>query len=353
MAAMGRLSHFSQRFVALRAALLICACCAGPLPGFAEPGVAEVLPPLAAQVEPLFAPPVEDAPPENQLWMICTRGLDDEPACGAPFSPAISRFRCGSGWTESSELEFLAEDHPGRVTVFLVHGNDTTEEEALDGGNTIYKLLTASDRCRRACGASPPVRLVIWSWPSTQMLCSLRRDARTKAERTETESYYLARAIDQLRPDQPISLLGYSFGARILVGSLHVLGGGEIDGRTLPARTYQERMPIRSVLLGAALDNDWLQPGAANQFALSQSDRMLILINPRDIALRFYPKLYPHRGPDALGLTGVQCPQSLGAEMSKVLQESVTDYVGARHSWDIYVKSAEIMARVKLELLFQ
>ena len=85
----------------------------------------------------------------------------------------------------------------------------------------MYRLLTAG------VDDATPIRFVIWSWPSAQVRGQLR-DVRTKANRTELAGYCLAWVLTHLPETQQVSLLGYSFGARIATGAMHLVGGGEL-----------------------------------------------------------------------------------------------------------------------------
>ena len=73
------------------------------------------------------------------------------------------------------------------------------------------------------------LRFVIWSWPSDKIKGPLN-DIRTKAWRTDTDGYYLGWFLQRMHPQSDIGLIGFSYGARIVSGALHVLAGGELDG---------------------------------------------------------------------------------------------------------------------------
>ena len=84
--------------------------------------------------------------------------------------------------------------------------------------------------------------------------------------------------------------MGYSFGARISTGTLHLLGGGSINGRSLPLEPAPNRAPRRAVLLAAAVGRDALAPGHRHSDRrLGQVDRMVITVNPRDRVLAVLP----------------------------------------------------------------
>ena len=149
------------------------------------------------------------------------------------FAPRVEQFICGAGWISSSLEEFLAGDDGTRVTVVFIHGNDTDAAEAEARGRELYREMLTSP-----C-PEPPTRLVIWSWPSEQVIRNVRRDAQLKACRTNIEGYYLARFADQLTPRSPLSFGGYSYGARVVTGALHLLGGGVLEGARSTSASMQ------------------------------------------------------------------------------------------------------------------
>jgi hypothetical protein len=188
-------------------------------------------------------------------------------------------------------------------------------------------------------------RLVIWSWPSTQIDGPLQ-DVRYKACVSETHAWHLARLLNQIRPDAPISLIGYSYGARLVSGSLHLLGGGELAGRVLDHAS--PRCPLRAVLLAGALDSHALLPRGRYHAALSQVDHMLVLVNSRDPVLHHYPLLAGlfHKSPPALGYTGL-FTAPLGPAEVKVAQWNVSHFIGKDHDWRRYFANPAIVAQLR------
>jgi hypothetical protein len=130
------------------------------------------------------------------------------------------------------------------------------------------------------------------------------RDVRVKAQRTEMGGYCLGWFLAQLPPDQRVSLLAYSFGARIATGALHLLEGGQLSGRALAPHGTQ-MVHARMVMLAAALHNNWLRPGGYHDLALAHVDYLLNLYNRCDPVLKRYPFLYKGSRAQALGFTGM------------------------------------------------
>lgn len=285
---------------------------------------------------------VEDAPcdpcdAEDVLWLISSRGA---PSCGE-LAAGVDRllyWRAGADcqWSTSSLSELLATDHPAIPTIVWIHGNQVEPNGAVEMGTTWYRQL------RRTI--SGPMRFIIWSWPSQRTNRSLRDDSRLKAARSEAHGYYLAAVAAQMQPETPVVLIGYSYGARFVTSSLHLLGGGRIGSWEL--ETPRVGRPMRGVLLAAALDNDWLAPGRRYGEALNQVDELLILLNSCDPALRFYPLLCPQTRPAALGREGVWSWSQLGEQRYKVTQRDVSGVIGRHHDWRRYATSGYVLRMI-------
>jgi pimeloyl-ACP methyl ester carboxylesterase len=287
-----------------------------------------------------------DAADEHQMWLVSTRQLPSA-SRDAPGPPLVQRYQARSGWSESSVDDLLAAEKPSAATCVLVHGNHTDRQLAISKGFEVYRTLV------RGAKNGQPVRLIVWSWPSDQIPGSFREDARIKARRTNIEAYYLARFLDRLRGENPVSLVGYSFGARVITGSLHLLGGGALANRRLSPQADSPRPPFYAVLLAAAVDRQWLLEGRPHGRALSAVERMVVLVNPQDRVLRWYRFVSPGAGSEALGSKGL--PSSLRSKFDreKLVQVNVANAVGNRHGWTNYLGSNEIVKRLQQETLVE
>ena len=283
--------------------------------------------------------------------------LDDAPAKGSAFCNGIrlqdeivvvsTRMLCGSCDPESlrrgvtvenyvvrdevghrrwqrSDLESFLSFDASVPTIFYVHGNQITPGEAKSQGLAVYRRLA------RYGTGDEPIRFVIYSWPSSRV-GRLLRDVREKAVRTGPAGCQLAWLVDQMPAETHVSMIGFSFGARIVTGSLHVLAGGSLGGRMkLDQRAQSDRAPIDVVLIAAALHCHWLGEGQYHGLAMNRVDQMFMLNNCRDMALRYYHFSTPGRDrPQALGLRGPAC---LDAEYaSKIHTRDVSRYAGRQH----------------------
>jgi len=289
--------------------------------------------PAALHAEPASCLP---ARPHDEVWLI-----DARKASRAVVAPGrmpyfkIARFSEGA-WKPSDMKSLLAgaEQLPH---IIWVHGNRIETGEARQEGLAVYRALVAH------AADSPPIRFIIWSWPAGQTHGPIK-DARLKAERSEPAGYQLAWLLDRLPGKTQVGLVGFSFGARIITGALQLLSGGGLENYYLVERKHPERPPVRVVSWAAALDRDWLLPGEYHGEALSQIDKLLLLNNSCDRALRRYYVLDKYTRPVALGAVGLAA-RPLGPESAKVAQCDVCSRVGRVHSSDHYVHDPLITGR--------
>jgi hypothetical protein len=295
----------------------------------------------------------DDAPPpchpqlrsQDQLWLVSDRGL------GCQVAQEVKkleywRYDREKSWVRSDLAGMQDAESENLLTTIFVHGNRISWCEAFTKGWNVYRTLVR-------CAQERPVRLIIWSWPSAAIKGPIE-DARVKACRTNLSGYYLAWFVDQLDPQAPVSLWGHSFGARVVSGALHVLGGGEIAGHRLVERAHATRDPVQAVLLAAALDSDWLSPGRFHGLAVSQVDRMLLVNNSCDALLKRYHWIYHRRAcQQALGYTGLFTARLGGDARSKIQQVDACCVVGRQHTLVNYLWATGLMAQIRKVLLFE
>lgn len=271
------------------------------------------------------------------------------PPCGCLNPDKLEYFVyvCGRGWKKSSLSAFLAADDVGISTSFFAHGyfpqrrmtRERMVESSTDGGWLAYKNLSPRDR---------PFRLVLWSWPGerddgSQLVANLRK----KLVWAEVQGWYLAWVIDRMDPMVPVGLVADSLGAPTLTGALHVLGGGAVKGHALEERVHPDRMPLSAALVAGTMNNTWLIPGHRHGMALSQVDRMIITVNPRDRMLKLYTAFRIGGGSPAVGATGIPGGASrLGPYADRVVHFNVTGYVRVRHWWTKYLRIPAVTSRL-------
>lgn len=232
-------------------------------------------------------------------------------------------------WQESDLESFVSFD-PMVTTIFYIHGNQITAADAKCQGLALYRKLV------NYAGCCPRIRFVIFSWPAAKVSGPLN-DVRVKAMRTGPAGCQLAWLLDQMPAETPVSLIGFSFGARIITAGLHVLGGGTVcNGMTLEDRVHPDRAPVNAVLIAAAVHAHWLCKCQYHGLAMTQVDRMFLLNNRDDLALNYYHLTTPHGSrPQALGICGPTCIDPEYAP--KIRMRDVSRYAGSRHDLFLYL----------------
>jgi len=280
----------------------------------------------------------------GQYWRVSSQRA---PTCG-PFDPGkldYFFFDCRrEQWRPSSLEEFLASDDPQVSTCVFVPGYEPDphtnpelfSERSTNGGWLLYEGV--APRCR-------PFRMVIFIWPGerekrTRLVTNMRK----KLAWAELHGWYLAWLLDQMHPEVPLGLTSDSLGACVLTGALQVLGGGSVGGQGLD-RVHPERRPPRVAMMASTMSNSWLAPGRRHGLALSQVDRMLITVNPRDRMLKLYRIFKIGGGGRALGATGEV--GDLGVYRDRVRYVNVYPFVHGHHWYTAYLKKPEFVSIMK------
>jgi hypothetical protein len=121
----------------------------------------------------------------------------------------------------------------------------------------------------------------------------------------------------------------------VVTGTLHLLAGGRLGELQLAERTAAVRPPIRAALLAAAVDATWIRPGGFHGRALEQVDRVLLVNNHLDPAMRFYHLAFEgHVRP--LGRSGIGAA-SVGEFADRIRSVDVAPAVGRRHALEDYL----------------
>lgn len=273
---------------------------------------------------------------ELDVWVASTRGLPCVSRTPAHAELAIERLvedGAGRRWERADLAGLLAA--PSRPLVVFVHGNRYESADAKSQGISLARRLSA-------CQSGELPRLVILSWPS-QKQGVLLRDGRRKYERAYADGQYLAWLLERVDPATPVALIGYSFGALVASEALEQLasreataagGGGWADR---PGRTHV-------VFVAPALRADALAPRGPFRGTVDGVDRITLLINSRDEALRFFPLLEPNVKAPALGFVGMP-RRWLPAEVEFAAVDAA-GIVGKIHTLKLYLDSQVLARRI-------
>lgn len=286
-----------------------------------------------------------------KVWSVSTHGLtpccddDDHPASGgASVCLRVERWEACNRWQAAEMADLVASDACAAPTCIYIHGYNNSQADAREGGLAVYRALAAdgSDAER--------LRVIVWMWPSERSSESPLEGFRTVANVAEHQAMHLAEFLAKLPHTGDMVLWGHSYGARLATGALHLLGGGELLGTTLP-ETPAGLCCLRAVLTAAALDDDWLLPGQRHGCALSITRRILVLASPSDPVLRRYAWTRPGESPQALGSTGMKSALLSSADAAKVRQVNVSGLIGVAHVSKRYLRSFGVVDMIRAEVL--
>lgn len=285
--------------------------------------------------------------PQDDFFLISSRSI------GGRWSPdAWQRMECRRyvavdldgprRWMSVPIEEFLAADASSQVTLVYVHGNRVRPGEDIAETLSVYRTLI------QCAPHAPPIRLVAFSWP-TEMLGGPLRDYRLKADLADPTALHLASVLARLPSDTHLALVGYSYGTRVIGGALHLLAGGRLCGYGLAAAANLP--PARVLMISAAVHNDWLLPGRTHGMAMHLVDRLVLINNACDPAMRFYHVSSRRGRPYALGRWGVAGQNLLGEASARIMALDACREVGKRHALQYYLGATSLMRVASQQIL--
>jgi len=256
-----------------------------------------------------------------EYWVVSTRACPQ--ILGSAPGPFLQAFRVDSrGRLARRDPAALLATH--RPVIFLVHGTYYTAEKAVNEGLRI---------CDDLAGEVPSDAVVVaFTWPSQRGATSLVRDVNDKARRAFVAGYHLAWFLQGFPPGSRVSLIGHSHGGLAVLAALHLLGGGILDDGddATILQVRGQRLRLRAVVIGAACDRHWLDPGERFGHALAASEGILCLYNPIDPVLVVHPfgEYSDHRR--ALGKAGVLTEDR---STTRYRQRNIGVLIGPRHTF--------------------
>ena len=286
------------------------------------------------KIDPL--PGDDDACRAADVWSVSTRRLPG--ICRLPDAADLAVERCidpDRGRWERSDLANLLAD-PARPLLVFIHGNRYEAGEAKGQGVLLARHCTAG------CPGGARPRVVIFSWPSAQQGILLK-DGRAKYERAYADGHYLAWFLGQVAPERPVAIVAYSFGALITLEALEDLVAAERSGRTdiLPWTRRAGRTHL--VFVAPAVRCDALAPRGPYAETRACFDRLTLVINSRDDALKFFPWIDRDIRADALGRVGMPRRWAEGAEF---IATDAAGIVGKQHGLPLYLASPTLSRRI-------
>jgi len=321
-----RLFAAFQHFLILTAIAVSCCC----------PKVVASSP--AADGEPVV--PQEAA---DDAWVVSTRRLPDISRLPSHVTFDVERLVPGAACSRwiGSDLPSLLDD-PQRPLMIYIHGNRYEPADAKSQGVLMARRLAA---CRPHAA---PVRTVIFSWPRSQEGILLR-DSRAKYERSMTEGHYLAWLLGQVEPERPVAIVAYSYGGLIALEALDNLVTAQRSGRSDLQPWLDRPARLHLVLVASAVRQDALAPCGEYRKVLQCIDRLTLLNNTRDQALRFFEFVDPDLGTEALGHENM--PARWLPPDIEFVQVDAAPIIGKSHRFPPYMESPSLRQRLAAGVL--
>lgn len=277
----------------------------------------------------------EDVGASDRIWLLSTRKMVSRASQVKLDTPAfeISLLNNKNVFQRRRFDEFMEAISERRKAVIYVHGNRFTAEDAIIRGRWVYSKVALKD-------LDAPVDWIIWSWESDKNGI-LVHDARLKAIRTEGQGLYLGWLLKK-HAEQNIAttLVGYSFGGRVVTGGLHAAAGGELGGVSIEGSPTLGA-PFNAALIAPAIDSLWLSQRGYHRNATQNLDRLTLLYNRRDAVLKRYWLIDRVQGRLALGYTGPRsfAPRFDGSSLP-VLSRDCSESIGVKHDELFYFQKS-------------
>ena len=281
---------------------------------------------------------------EPLLWVVSSRCAPRCSGLDAGFDRlTFQRYdSCSKRFIDETLESFLAAQ-ANIPTLIFSHGNSLDSEAAMEACWKVYNRI-------KVCPG--PKLLVFWSWPAEILytrplirpISLARKNIKAKYVYAEYQGYYIAKLTNLMSLSQPLTLSGHSYGGVTVICALHYLGGGCLNGLTLPEGVAAERPNLRAAIISGALDNDAMYPGYRYGQAFAPVETFYTTYNDRDSTLKRWPT-HSFRGQEAAGYTGI-CASRLGPYAHKLDQDRLTDDVKRSHYMRPHLASAKMISAV-------
>lgn len=308
--------------------------------------VSATIPAIAQQTSP--GTPTPELRPGDEIWVVSSRGLGSR---HCDFQSLETRQYINGQWYSSNPSSLIVSGAwnpteimtpPGVIVapkpmVMLVHGNSWSFTKAVQRGMQTYQETITPWHDK------PPLRFVIWTWPSDSIAGPIR-DIRIKSDRAEEHGFHLARFLQQLPSSTQVSIIGFSYGARVALGALNLLGGGVVNGGRISS-TSMPSPQINVTLIAPAIRNDALVTTMPN--AYRQINHLFVMYNSRDRYLAFFRLAKFSGKTPALGFTGIKCRGCLPNASARIDQFDAAQLVGRDHDYLEYIRDRSVEQRLR------
>ena len=268
----------------------------------------------------------------QDIWLVDTRTASWNSADEQEFGK-IRYFRLiQNRWERSDAATFFETQEPQTPLVVYTPGYTSTMSNTIEIGLGLTRLYDPTKTHRT----------VFWHWPSEKIYPRLGHDIGTKIPIACASGEYQAMFLQRLKPESKVALLGFSFGNRVICDAVAKWGVGN-----------PTHLRIRLVLTASATDRIWLADHSRHGDVPKLAEKILILFNPLDRVLKFYPLLYKgNHAPDALGRFGPPMQQILPEYRDRIEAINIQGHLGPKHRTIHHLETRMFRSWVNDSLLF-
>lgn len=267
----------------------------------------------------------------DKFWIVSTYKIPQEMNLFSWDQLQIRQFNEIGEMVDRDPRELFAQA-AGHTVFVQIHGSLTYADTAIGGGFWSHTWLEING------GLTSDTIFVIFDWPSWRVSSIDVVDINEKARRAYVTGLHLAQFLLAFPAESRVCLLGQSFGGRVVATALHLLGGGAIadkaSDRPVKLACLRPDLHVRAVLLGAAIDHDWFDPGERCDHAIEGCEYLLNLYNSSDEALSMYPFLFRSGQRGAMGRKGLtdRDLERIGPLAERIDQHDLKPIVGRAHT---------------------
>ncbi|MDR2172169.1 MAG: hypothetical protein LBP59_18645 [Planctomycetaceae bacterium] len=276
-------------------------------------------------------------PDIQDVWMITTETASWTRATESEFGKILywRLVRSGSRsyWERSDAAAFFVTQNPEVPVLIFSPGYTSTKSDTVEIGLKILSLFDSGKR----------LRMVFWQWPAEKLGCRLLPDIRSKIPVAEANGAYMSMLLKRLKPESKVSVLGFSFGTRLLGDAVEGVGDLKPSG-----------MKINLIYGGAAADRQWLAKNNRNGNVPKIAHKILIFHNPDDFRLKFYPCLYENENNiQSLGSNGAPMKFIDPEYHKKIEMVNLAPYIGFRHRTITLISTKQFQDRINEYFFFE
>lgn len=274
--------------------------------------------------------------PSRDVWLFNTRALPRLCVNGESLEKiGVHRLDGNSEqsqrrWEPSHLDEFLQTFDVEVPTIIFIHGNYNSLAESIERATTFENyILREKHRVE-----DKKYRLLIWAWPSDDQVGGYLRDSKIKTVYSQQQGEYVAELLCRFPPESRVCLVGYCFGGITVCDTLE---------RFLYKKTEETpSLTIRNLMFVPAVDPCSLLPRQMYGNVLPESEKTVILYNPKDFVLFWYPLTYGVHGRQPVGRQGIPWCYLPQETRSKVDGIDISPFAGRVHKFPVYFSNRNV-----------